>query len=275
MGVKSALSLEEANRLFDNYRFEKLEATADGIIDTTYIARSGASAYILKKYEEADGARIEAERALLERFSRCGITVPSHLASSGEWHLYSCLKGQKAARVNHLHLRSVARTLARMHRCTHSGHHPIFDPKETALQLRRVREKDYPSYRRLHRLSDYRPEGEGVIHGDLFVDNALFDGGRIGIIDFIDAGEGSFAFDLGVAALDWALRGRSMGYLRLFLRAYNQHAPRKITLHELTGEIKNAAAFYTLSRIDRKIRSSAHQKALLKRTRHLQWSRRC
>ena len=41
-----------------------------------------------------------------------------------------------------------------------------------------IREKDYGSYRRLHRLSDYRPEGEGVIHGDLFVDNALFDGGR-------------------------------------------------------------------------------------------------
>jgi len=275
MGVKSALSLEKANRLFEGRRFEKLEATTDGIIDTTYIARSGASAFILKKYEEAGRERIEAERRLLERFSRCGITVPSHLASSGEWHLYSCLKGEKVTRANHLHLQSVARTLAKMHRCTHSGHHPIFDPKETALQLRRVRAKDYSSYRRLYRLRGYRPKREGVIHGDLFVDNALFDGSRIGVIDFIDAGEGSFAFDLGVAALDWALRGRSLGYLRLFLRAYNQHAPRKITLHELTEEIKNAAAFYTLSRIDKKVRSAAHQKALLKRIRHLQWNHRC
>ncbi|WP_345975622.1 phosphotransferase [Sulfurimonas sp. HSL3-7] len=275
MGVKSALSLEEANRLFEGRRFERLEATTDGIIDTTYIARSGATAYILKKYEEAGRERIEAERALLERFSRCGITVPSHLASSGEWHLYSCLKGRKVTQVNHLHLQSVARTLARMHRCTHSGHRPIFDPEETALQLRRLRAKEYSSYVRLHRLRDYRPKREGVIHGDLFTDNALFDGGRIGVIDFIDAGEGSFAFDLGVAALDWALRGRNLGYLRRFLRAYNQHAPRKIALHKLIGEIKNAAAFYTLSRIDKKVRSAAHQKALLKRTRHLEWSHPC
>lgn len=44
----------------------------------------------------------------------------------------------------------------------------------------------------------------GLIHGDLFVDNALFDGNTLsGIIDFYNACHGAFVFDLAVTVNDW------------------------------------------------------------------------
>ena len=44
----------------------------------------------------------------------------------------------------------------------------------------------------------------GLIHGDLFCDNALFhDGELTGIIDFYNACDGAFIFDLAVTVNDW------------------------------------------------------------------------
>ena len=51
-------------------------------------------------------------------------------------------------------------------------------------------------------LSDTLPKG--FIHGDLFCDNAMFDGNQLtGIIDFYNACNGVFIFDLAITLNDW------------------------------------------------------------------------
>ncbi|MGB5965570.1 MAG: phosphotransferase [Sulfurimonadaceae bacterium] len=271
MGVKTALTLDQANQLFKAYDFEQIQPTADGIIDTTYIVENSTASYILKKFEEADAGQIEEERRLLQKFAHCQVNVPQHLCSAKDWHLYTRLRGQTLSSVSYVHLQTLARTLSLMHRCAHAStaKQQLFEKSKTTARLNSLKSKQYKHYRELRHLQHCRPKIDGVIHGDLFLDNVLFSHQHIGIIDFIDAGEGSFAFDLGVSALAWALRGSTLGYLRLFLQSYNQHAPRKITLKELMQEIEVAAAFYTLNRIEKNSGSLAHKKALLKKTRWL------
>ena len=52
--------------------------------------------------------------------------------------------------------------------------------------------------------SDARQLPQGIIHGDLFCDKALFHNGSLaGIIDFYNACNGSLLFDLAIAINDW------------------------------------------------------------------------
>ena len=199
--------------------------------------------------------------------------MPRHLSTAKEWHLYTRLRGQTVRSVSYAHLQILGRTLAKMHRCAHSSSHAqqLFVKSRVTARLNSLKAKQYRHYIELRQLQHCRPESDGLIHGDLFLDNVLFEKQHIGIIDFIDAGEGSFAFDLGVGALAWALRGSTLGYLRLFLQNYNQNAPRKMTLKELMQEVEVAAAFYTLNRMEKNSGSLAHKKALLKKT---QWIKR-
>jgi homoserine kinase type II len=81
---------------------------------------------------------------------------------------------------------------------------------------------------------DWRRLPAGVVHGDLFRDNALFAGGRLtGVIDFHHAARAPLAFDLAVTANDWCTAAdgtpepRRLGAL---LAAY--HARRPLTAME-------------------------------------------
>jgi Ser/Thr protein kinase RdoA (MazF antagonist) len=266
MGIKTHLALEEANRLFDDYRFQSIHPTVNGIIDTTYIAHSDGEKYILKRYEEASAEQIEAEASFLRHLSRCRFNVPARLDSAKGWHLYTLLKGEILTSVRSSHLQTLARTLAFMHRCGAGRQSPtrVFQPQKTDQALRGIKPRNFPLYKQLSPLRHYRPGNDGIIHADLFLDNVLFEKQHIGIIDFIDAGEGSFAFDLGVTASIWATRGASRGRLRLFLKNYNQHAPKKIALQKLLESMQTAAQFYTLSRLHKNAGTYRQQTRLMR-----------
>lgn len=266
MGIKTTLSLEEANDLFDDYRFENIHPTHNGIIDTTYIVQSGDRRYILKKYEEAAATQIADELHLLEALKTCRFRTPVRLASTGGWHLYSLLEGKVVTTVHYSHIKSVARALAAMHHRTqgmHSSRPACYRPTLLS-RLSRLKRENFAMYKRVSPLQHYRPGHDGLIHADLFRDNVLFDGDALGMIDFIDAGEGEFAFDLGVAALAWAVRGTSSGYLKLFLRSYNRCGPEKISYGTLSRAMVRAAHFYTLGRFHNQAGDHRHRMALLR-----------
>jgi len=76
----------------------------------------------------------------------------------------------------------------------------------------------------------------GVIHGDLFRDNALFNTwGLSGVLDFHHASRGYLVYDLAVAANDWCTEPRSgrmqQGHLLALLAAY--HGIRPLEPREL------------------------------------------
>jgi len=93
----------------------------------------------------------------------------------------------------------------------------------------------------------------GVIHGDLFHDNALFEGTRLtGIIDWYFAGLDLYALDIATCLIDWCLDDRGLidpVQARAFVREYDQVRPLKSEeRNAIPGLTVQAATRFWLSR---------------------------
>jgi homoserine kinase type II len=92
----------------------------------------------------------------------------------------------------------------------------------------------------------------GIIHGDLFRDNVLWDGNVISaILDFEQASGGSLAYDLAVCINDWCWIGAPrIDLARALLSGYQAIRPLTAGDREaLPYEIRASAARFTITRI--------------------------
>ncbi len=94
----------------------------------------------------------------------------------------------------------------------------------------------------------------GLIHGDLFRDNVLFDGDGhvLAVLDFEQASGGSLAYDLAVAINDWAWANGAphAAQARALLAGY--YKLRRLPAEDraaLSTEVRAAAARFTITRI--------------------------
>ncbi len=265
MGVKTAISLDELNELFDSYRFTSLVETTSGIIDTTYIVFTKKKSYILKKYERAISQKIEEDSKLLDALKSCGLNVPKSIESSHGWYLYEKLEGSQPTHIKSYHIQALARFLAKLHQHTHKkvSHQKMIDQDEIASQLNYAKANFFGYYKKLEFLKQQNHKSDGVIHGDIFKDNTVFNGTKIGVFDFIDSACGNFAFDAAVALVGFDAKKHRSSFANLFLSTYNQHAPRKLSKKELLKSIDTACGFYALKRIAN-FKSTKTAKELLK-----------
>jgi homoserine kinase type II len=93
---------------------------------------------------------------------------------------------------------------------------------------------------------------QGIIHGDLFRDNVLWDHGQISaILDFEQASGGSLAYDLAVCINDWCWTGAPRLELAAALLAgYQRVRPLSLGDREaLPYELRAAAMRFTITRI--------------------------
>lgn len=92
----------------------------------------------------------------------------------------------------------------------------------------------------------------GIIHGDLFRDNVLWEGDEVAaLLDFEQASGGSLAYDLAVCINDWCWTSRpELALVRGLVEGYQQVRPLTIGDREaLPIEIRAAAARFTITRI--------------------------
>jgi homoserine kinase type II len=93
---------------------------------------------------------------------------------------------------------------------------------------------------------------QGLIHGDLFRDNVLWESGEItAILDFEQASAGSLAYDLAVCINDWCWTGApELGLVRALLVGYQRVRPLPDADREaLPIEVRAAATRFTITRI--------------------------
>lgn len=267
MGVKTKISLCEAQELFSDINILSIMPTDDGVIDTTYIVETTEEMYVLKRYERADKEQISDEVSLLKHLQNCQLNVPSFVTSSNEWNLFSYIKGQTPSLIGLHEIQALGRFLGRLHRCTCGKKSNVtpFKKKELISVIKELRRKNLLLAKRLKPLETFADREDGIIHGDLFPDNAKFDGKVLGVFDFIEAGNGSFGFDAGVLAMSWIGKKKiSKAKLQMFLRSYNQHAPQKLTLNRLLCEMKKAALVYCLKRFTNENERLDHKEMLVR-----------
>ena len=251
MGVKTAISLLELNKLFPSYKFTNITPTTSGIIDTTYIVSSQTSSYILKRYERDITKKIALDIKLLQELKFHGLRVPTCRDEKDGWYIYEKLKGSHPKDVKSYHIQAIARFLSKMHKVTFKKKcsTSIVIEDEVTDSLKYVKSNYFAYYKRFEFLKNSTQYSDGIIHGDVFKDNTIFDGKKVGVIDFIDSSCGTFAYDVAVCLVGFDVNKNNHYFINLFLKNYNQHAPKKLNKKTVVSKMKFASHSFALKRV--------------------------
>jgi len=251
MGIKTVISIDKLNKIFPSYNFIKLTPTTFGIIDTTYIAHTKTKDYILKKYERDIEHKIAKDIKLLNKLKSAGLNVPTYIEKNNDWYIYEKLKGEQPKSVKSYHIQALGRFLAKMHKQTSKVKcdSNIIIEDEVTESLKYAKANFFSYYKKFESLKNFTYENDAIIHGDLFKDNTIFEGKKIGVIDFIDSSCGTFAYDAAIALVGFDVRVNNDYFINIFLNNYNQHAPKKLKKTTIIKKMKIAANFFALKRV--------------------------
>ena len=234
MAVYTPLRQDQVAEFIDTFgfvRLRKLKATDSGIENTNYFVtaddRTGHTCnLVLTLFEQMPLTELPYFVALTSFLAQAGLPVPApYRTKQGEAILQlegkpaiivPCFNGRHPSEPSHLQCSAIAEAMARMHLASeHFTEHrendrgaswreeavntlqPFLTPEQRSLLMSQV--ADW----RLHQ-SQIDELPAGINHHDLFHDNALFDGDQLtGIIDFYNACDDCFIYDLAVLVNDW------------------------------------------------------------------------
>ena len=267
MAVYTPLTSEDVAALLAQYDIGaaiSCEGIAEGVENTNYKLTTASGRYILtifeKRVAEAD---LPFFMGVMERLAARGFPAPKPIANR-DGALLSRIKGKPAAIISFLdgiwprqvelhHCAPVGEALARMHvalsdfagtrpnALSLGGWETLLAPRmDEAEKLRpglaELVRKDMVAVRMAWRNDLPR----GVIHADLFPDNALFtDGALTGVIDFYFACTDALAYDLAVCLNAWCFNGPryNLERGRAMIAAYESVRPLSALEREMSSRI--------------------------------------
>ncbi len=277
MSVYTVVDRPELEAFLAHYSHSNLidfQGISAGIENTNYFVTTEKGEYVLTLFEQHSAEELDYFLELMAFLAEHG--VPSaHPVADDQGDYLRTLKGKPAALVQRLpgksverpsaaHCRILGAELGRIHRvgqdfpqrrANSRGPHwwlqtakklqPLLDAED-----RQLLESE------LTFQSDYHFEAlpRGVIHADLFRDNALFVDERLtGIIDFYYACDGLLLYDLAITVNDWCISDGVLDEerLRALLQGYRQQRPFQPCEADAWPVIIRAAALrFWLSRLN-------------------------
>ncbi|MDT8376322.1 MAG: homoserine kinase [Mariprofundaceae bacterium] len=262
MSVYTELSRSDFETILDDYNLGSLhgfEGIAAGIensnffIDTRGQANSGR--FVLTVFERMNADELPYFMRLMKHLSHHGLSCPDVMVRKDGSLLFdldtedggkkgciiSCLSGRTLDELNINQLKSSGRALAQLHLAGRDFPEHRDSPtgiewlRETIDAMMADVEQSYGegSAILLYDEMNFQREQKydlpgGVIHGDLFVDNILFEGNEVtGIIDFYYAHDATYAMDIAISLNAQAvLPGRDdKARMQAFLDGYAELRP--------------------------------------------------
>lgn len=199
-------------------------AASDGIENSTYFLQQGGQAYVLTLFEDLGEGELPFFIRLMGWMRAAGLPVACPLADRQQQCLHRLsdrpallfprLAGRHIMAVTPDQAGQVGRCLAAIHQHTATFPEQRENPRgtrwmasvNTRLAGRLSAADSALLQQQLDNAETLRalPLPSGIIHGDLFRDNALFHEGQLtGVIDFYNACTDMWALDLAIVFNDW------------------------------------------------------------------------
>lgn len=261
----------------------ELKGISAGITNTNYFVITSKNKYVLTLFEQNAIEELPFFIDLMDHLAHHGVPCPQpisnnkgetlHMLNGKPAVLISCLNGRDVEAPSVAHCAEVGAVLAKMHVAGQS-----FVEKNAALAHRNPRDavwREKTAQLVMPHLSADDQQllqttlqfqtglntatlPQGVIHADLFRDNVLFDGDKVGgLIDFYYAYRDAFVYDLAITVNDWCLQTDGKLHaekLDAMLQAYQKIRPLESTEHAAFNSMLRIAALrFWLSRLYDKI----------------------
>ena len=252
----------------------ELQGIASGIENTNYFVTTSNGRFVLTLFEILTASELPFYLNLMAHLARHGIPCPSPVANRhnnflGQLNgkpacIVSRLSGKSVMQPEAQHCAAVGAMLGQLHGAGQSFTSTMTNPRAANWRARTA-PRVLPfmpaqdaallqSEIKLHEQNTLAKLPQGVIHADLFRDNVLFDGARIGgLLDFYFACNDSLLYDLAITVNDWCMNADSVldgARTHALLAAY--HAVRPLQSEERKAwplALRAAALRFWLSRL--------------------------
>jgi len=277
MSVFTPVTPAQLSVWLERYRLGALvemQGIAAGIENTNYFVTTTGGRYVLTLFEKLTPVELPFYLGLMSHLAQHGIPSPAP-ARDTCGQLFSGLNGKPAALMSRLqgeaitaptpaHCAELGRTLAAIHLAGQSYPGRLDNPRgprwwnEAAPKVNPFLDAARAALLRSELEFQARNRREdlprGAIHADLFRDNVLFAGSRIGgVIDFYFAGIDCLLFDVAVTLNDWCVEaGGEMNVPRAHALLAAYHAGRPFAAPECEAwpaMLRAAALRFWLSRL--------------------------
>ncbi len=280
MSVYTPINQQQLEQFLTEYSLGTLvdfSGIKAGIQNTNYAVNTTQGKFILTVFESLTIQDLSGFFDFLAHLDKHKFPAPKPQVNK-EGQFFISIKGKPAAFFNCLAGRSIdipsikqcgeiGEYLAKLHRCSEKYCLPVQNSKDldvcqsTFDKIRsHLNNKDsnlLESELKFQRTCFLPDLPRGIIHADLFRDNVLFENGYVsGILDFYNACEDYYLFDIAVACNDWCAENGAINWQKYNALKAGYEKFRKLSADEnihFLVFLRRAALRFWLSRLDHAI----------------------